>query len=70
MNAFAGPGTRLAHAFFHFVLLKSAKKRPAAFTRFAWDTTSWDLNFIFLLLTDVLQTVTIGFFCLFLCLKY
>lgn len=46
---FAGPGTSLSDAFFHLLLLKSARRRPAAFTTFSWDTALCDLKlFLFL----------------------
>lgn len=67
MNAF-GPGTSLAHAFFHFVLLKSTKERPAAFTRFPWDTT-WGFKFYFPFADRRFSNSNDRVFC-FLCLKY
>lgn len=44
---FAAPGANLADAVFRFLLLKPARKGPAAFTRFPWDTALCDVKPLF-----------------------
>lgn len=46
---FAAPGASLAAAVFRALLLKPARKGPAAFSRFPWDTASRSVKLVYFL---------------------